>query len=206
MFGPQGSGKGTQAHLLAKRYQLPIVGVGDLLRAEQAKGTQLGNQIGACVDKGELVPDELVNNIVKEYTATEVCRDGFIVDGYPRTIGHYTALMSFSGLDDIVELVMPKELSYTRIKRRVICSGCTKSYHTELRPPMTPGACDECGGTLVHRSDDTPEAIAKRLDIYYTVTHPIIDQARADGVRVHSIDATPSPEEVFARIVEALER
>jgi adenylate kinase len=194
ILGPQGSGKGTQAKILAKHYMIPHISTGDILREAIKEGTDLGMQAKELINAGTLVPDKIVNGIVKERVAKPDCAEGYILDGYPRNIDQAKALEHFSDLNFVIELTVPDELSVRRIVHRRQCKSCGAIFGIDF-PPQVEGKCDKCGNELFQRADDTNEAVKKRLEIYHEETEPILEYYKPRDV-VYEIDGTKKIEEV----------
>jgi adenylate kinase len=194
ILGPQGSGKGTQAKILATSYGLPHISTGDMLREAIAAGTELGKQAKALINEGKLVPDEVVIGIVKERLEKPDCAEGYILDGFPRNIDQAKALDEFADIKYVIELSVPDEVSVSRIVHRRQCKDCGAIYGVDF-PPKTEGVCDKCGAELYQREDDTDEAVKKRLAIYHDETEPILEYYRPREV-VHEVDGTKSVDDV----------
>jgi adenylate kinase len=208
LMGPPGAGKGTQAKLLEQAYQIPQISTGDILRAAVKQETPRGRQAKAYMDKGELVPDQLVTDIVEERLAGEDCRQGFVLDGFPRTIAQAEALaqgLARQGklLDVVVNVEVPREELVRRLSGRWVCRECGAMYHKIFSPPAHEGVCDKCQGMLYQRSDDQEETVAARLQVYARATAPLLAYYRQRGL-LHEVQGTGSQEEVFARIVAGL--
>ncbi|HIE26963.1 TPA: adenylate kinase, partial [Candidatus Poribacteria bacterium] len=179
LLGPPGSGKGTQASLLAQKYDIPSISTGDILRQSIEAQEELGLKAKRYMDEGALVPDELVIEIVKFRITKPDCKRGFILDGFPRTVAQAEALdliLNSLGyaLSAVVNIDVKDEVVIERLSGRRICRICQRIYHTVSLPPKTTGICDNCGGTLYQRDDDKPEAIKKRLQVYVMQTAPLI--------------------------------
>lgn len=212
LFGPQGSGKGTQGEKLAERYSIPLIGSGALLREEAKKNTERGLYVREELKSGRLVPENITNEITFDRlreTDTEV---GFILDGYPRNIVQENALRAFlltlrggTKITHALVFEFPKKEAIDRLAGRRTCSGCQEIYHIVNRPPKKEGVCDKCGGQLIQRSDDTPEALQKRLSIYHADTAPLLKDYERDGVVVR-IDANRGIDDIFKSIVAVLEK
>lgn len=172
ILGPQGSGKGTQASLLSAHFKLPHLDVGNLLREEILNASAVGKKIKQTMDKGELVPDDLVISIVKTRLKNPDCKKGFLLDGFPRTRYEAEALDSFAKIDRVVLLEIDDALAVKRLSNRLQCIKCGTIYGIDF-PPKTKGLCDKCGGKLVARSDDKPEFIKRRLEIYHKEILPL---------------------------------
>ncbi|GBU10706.1 adenylate kinase [Erysipelotrichaceae bacterium] len=208
LIGPQGSGKGTQAEQLAKTYSIPHISTGDIFRQHMSEKTELGKLLESFVNEGKLVPNDVTLEIIKERLAQDDCANGFLFDGYPRNIEQAESIdvllenleMTFN---HVISLEIPRELVIERLEGRRTCASCGKIYHIRFNPPIIDGICDDDGGKLYQREDDTIEKIASRLETYYTQTEPIIDHYREKGI-VSEIDATLDISEVFAKIQEVL--
>lgn len=211
LFGPQGSGKGTQGEKLAERYHIPLIGTGALLREESKKETERGHFVLERMKSGKLVPDDITNAVLFDRLHAPDTADGFIFDGYPRNIAQKTVLQNFlftfrggTKITQVIVLELSDDEAVARLSGRRTCAGCGEIYHVENRPPAKEGVCDKCGGELVQRTDDTPEAIRKRLAIYHADTAPLLADYERDGVVVR-IDARGAIDEVQKRIVQAIE-
>ncbi len=201
LLGPPGSGKGTQAKLLAERISVPHISTGDILRA--AKETELGNRASEYMNRGELVPDSVLIAIVEDRLAKPDCRSGCILDGYPRTIPQADALNHIlSGLDMRIDLVInidvPDGRLITRLSARRVCE-CGATYQLTFNPPKVSGVCDLCGGALYQRDDDTEESVRKRLMVYKRATQPLIDYYKNLGL-LTTIDGGGSIKEISGEI------
>ena len=204
LFGPPGVGKGTQAAALEKRTGLPHISTGDILRAAMKEGSPLGERVRAVVERGDLVPDDLVGALVEERLGRPEARRGFILDGFPRTLAQAERLdriLAGRGLtiDSVVNLSVPEPEIIDRLTGRRVCASCGALYHVRYSPPSVEGVCDRCGGTLRGRSDDTREAITERLRVYHEQTAPLIARYQKAGVLL-TVDGRGRPEEIMARI------
>ncbi|GIX06204.1 MAG: adenylate kinase [Candidatus Poribacteria bacterium] len=209
IFGPPGVGKGTQAKRLAQRYGICHISTGDTLREVMRSGSPLAAKIRQFVDNGQLVPDEVVAEIIERRLIQPDCRKGFILDGFPRTLSQAHYLDSLLKkrrllLDAALFLDASDETIVRRISGRRVCPLCGRSYHVEFAPPRVPGRCDDDGEPLVQRPDDEPEAVKKRLEVYREETAPLREYFENAGVLV-SIDGSREPDQVEAEIVEQLE-
>lgn len=171
LLGAPGAGKGTQAELLVKKLQIPAISTGNMLREAIQNGTELGAQAKQYMDSGLLVPDELILGIVKERVAKPDCEKGFILDGVPRTQAQAEALDRLGvRIDHVISLEIDDQVIESRMTGRRVCKNCGASYHIVANPPKTQGVCDECGGELITRADDTAETVRKRLQVYHAST------------------------------------
>jgi adenylate kinase len=208
LVGPPGAGKGTQAEFIAAHLAVPKISTGDIFRANVAQGTPLGVQAKQYMDAGQLVPDEVTINMVRDRLAEPDAGDGFLLDGFPRTTPQAVALDKLladlgNGLDLVLELVVDDDEVIRRLSGRRTCRGCGKIWHVEFDAPSKEGACDRCGGDLFQRDDDKAETIAERLRVYARDTAPLVDYYGAQGKLV-GIDATGPVEDVTVRAIDAL--
>lgn len=208
MLGAPGAGKGTQAKKIAAKYQIPHISTGDIFRANIKNGTELGNKAKEYMEKGMLVPDELTCDLVVDRIGQEDCKNGYVLDGFPRTIPQAEALeAALKKLDDSVDYAIDVEVPDENIIRRMsgrrACLGCGSTYHIEHIPPKVEGICDVCGGKLVLRDDDAPATVENRLKVYHEQTQPLLDFYGKAGI-LKTVDGTQEMEAVFAKIVEIL--
>lgn len=208
MLGAPGAGKGTQAKMIADRYGIPHISTGDIFRANIKEGTELGMQAKGYMDKGELVPDELTCALVVDRIAQDDAKNGFVLDGFPRTIPQADALTQAlekigESMDYAIDIEVPDESIITRMGGRRACSGCGATYHIINIPPKKEGICDRCGQTLVLRDDDKPETVKNRLDVYHKQTQPLIDYYKKQNI-LHDVDGTMEMNDVFNAIVAVL--
>jgi len=208
LVGPPGAGKGTQAEFVAAHLAVPKISTGDIFRANVAGGTPLGLEAKRYMDDGQLVPDEVTINMVRERLAEPDAGDGFLLDGFPRTLPQATALDKLLAdlgvaLDVILELVVDNDEVIRRLSGRWTCRGCGKIWHESFDPPTHEGICDRCNGELYQRDDDKEETVAERLRVYARDTSPLIDFYGAQGKLV-GIDATGPVEDVTERAKDAL--
>jgi len=189
MFGPPGAGKGTIAGALTARWGLPHIATGDMLRAQVREGTDLGRRAQEYMNAGELVPDDLVLEMVSRRLREPDVQQGFILDGFPRTIAQAQALEEMPGgaVEVVVDLQVPEAELMRRLSGRRVCPECGAIYQVETMPPRTPGVCDRCGSKLVQRADDTPEAVRNRLQVYQAQTAPVLAYYRERGL-LRSVD------------------
>src|SRR5699024_8964305 len=189
MLGAPGAGKGTQAKKIAEKYQIPHISTGDIFRANIKNGTELGNKAKTYMEQGLLVPDELVCDLVVDRVKQDDCANGYVLDGFPRTIPQAESLdgaLKAMGqkVDYAVNVEVPDENIIRRMGGRRACLACGATYHVEIIPPKKEGICDVCGAELVLRDDDKPETVKKRLDVYHEQTQPLIDYYTNAGVLV----------------------
>ncbi|HDM43608.1 MAG TPA: adenylate kinase [Candidatus Woesearchaeota archaeon] len=174
-FGPPGSGKGTIASIVKKELGIPHISTGDLLREEVKKGTELGIKAKSYMDRGELVPDDLVLEVLKRRIEKPDCKNGFILDGYPRNVEQAKTLDRMFKIDYIFNFVLSEEEIIKRLSNRRVCPKCGAIYNLISMPPKTPGICDKCGAALIQRDDDKPQAIRERLEVYKKQTEPVLE-------------------------------
>lgn len=208
MLGAPGAGKGTQAKRIAEKYGVPHVSTGDIFRANIKNGTQLGMEAKKYMDQGRLVPDELTVRILLDRVAQDDCKNGYVLDGFPRTIPQAEVLdeaLTKLGdkIDYAIDVNVPDENIIRRMSGRRACLTCGATYHIEHIPPKQEGICDKCGSELVLRDDDKPETVKNRLAVYHEQTQPLIDFYEKKGV-LKTVDGTLPMEEVFAAITAIL--
>ena len=208
MLGAPGAGKGTQAKMIADKYGVPHISTGDIFRANIKNGTELGMEAKKYVDQGLLVPDELTVRILLDRVAQDDCKNGYVLDGFPRTIPQAEVLDSEltklgDHIDYAINVDVPDENIVKRMSGRRACLTCGATYHIEHVPPKKEGICDVCGSELVLRDDDKPETVKNRLNVYHEQTQPLIDFYTEKGV-LKTVDGTVPMEEVFAAITAIL--
>ena len=208
MLGAPGAGKGTQAKMIAEKYQIPHVSTGDIFRANIKNGTELGMEAKKYMDQGLLVPDELTVKILLDRVAQEDCVNGYVLDGFPRTIPQAEVLdeaLTKLGekIDYAINVDVPDENIVRSMSGRRACLKCGATYHIEHIPPKQEGICDSCGSELVLRDDDKPETVQNRLKVYHEQTQPLIDFYTARGV-LKTVDGTVDMKEVFTAITDIL--
>ncbi|MEE0956171.1 MAG: adenylate kinase [Eubacterium sp.] len=208
MLGAPGAGKGTQAKKIAEKYGIPHISTGDIFRSNIKNGTELGRKAKEYMDKGLLVPDELTCDLVVDRIAQDDAVNGYVLDGFPRTIPQAEALTEAlkkrgEAIDYAVDIEVPDANIVKRMGGRRACLTCGATYHVEFNPPKKEGICDTCGGELVLRDDDKPETVQNRLDVYHKQTQPLIDYYKAAGV-LFEVDGTKDIEEIFHTICEKL--
>lgn len=208
MLGAPGAGKGTQAKKIAEKYNIPHISTGDIFRANIKNGTELGKKAKTYMDQGLLVPDELVVDLVVDRVNQDDCENGYVLDGFPRTIPQAEALdkaLAEMGqkMDYAIDVEVPDENIINRMSGRRACLSCGATYHIVYNPSKEEGICDSCGQKLVLRDDDKPETVKKRLEVYHQQTKPLIDYYRKAGV-LAEVDGTVDMEAVFQAIVKIL--
>ena len=204
MLGAPGAGKGTQAKMIAKEYGIPHISTGDIFRANIKEGTDLGKEAKTYMDAGQLVPDELTVKILLDRVAKDDCKEGYVLDGFPRTIPQAEVLdeaLTKLGdkIDFAIDVDVPDENIVRRMGGRRACVTCGATYHIEHVPPKKEGICDTCGSELILRDDDKPETVSNRLKVYHDQTQPLIDFYTKKGV-LKSVDGTVDMMDVFAAI------
>ena len=182
LLGAPGAGKGTQAEIISEKLNIPQISTGNILRVAVKNGTECGLKAKSFMDAGALVPDEVVIGILKDRIAEADCANGYILDGFPRTVPQAEALEAMGvNIDKVIEISVDDEVIKSRLGGRRVCEGCGASYHIEFNPPKTEGKCDKCGGNVVLRKDDAPETVIDRLRTYHEATAPLIDFYKGRG-------------------------
>lgn len=202
-LGPPGAGKGTMATRLAEERGIPHISTGDIFRENINNETELGKQVKAILDSGELVPDELTIELVKDRLKQEDAKAGFILDGFPRTIPQAEALEGFATIDKVVRFVLGDEEIIKRLSGRRVHKPSGRTYHLVFNPPKAPGKDDVTGDELIQRPDDREESIKNRLEVYRRQTEPLVNFYQEKGLLV-DVDASPEPDTVFAKLVANL--
>lgn len=210
LLGPPGAGKGTQAKLLQEHFKIPKVSTGDMLRQAAKDGTPLGTQTQRFMDQGELVPDSLIIDIVNARLAADDCREGFVLDGFPRTVAQAEALEEMLekkqlSLDGAINLRVPRAELVARLSGRRTCKQCGHMVHIRFNPPGKPGVCDECGGELYQRADDREETIEARMEVYDQQSAPLRAHFREKGL-LREVDGAKDTDDVFAQILKGVRR
>ncbi len=208
MLGAPGAGKGTQAKMIADKFGIPHISTGDIFRANIKNGTELGKKAKEYMDKGQLVPDELTVEILLDRVAADDCKNGYVLDGFPRTIPQADVLdKELTKLGDKVDFAInvdvPDENIVRRMSGRRACLKCGATYHIEHIPPKKEGICDTCGSELVQRDDDKPETVQNRLKVYHEQTQPLIEYYDGKNI-LKTVDGTKDMQEVFNNIVNIL--
>lgn len=210
LMGLPGAGKGTQAEMIKAKYNIPHISTGDMFRQAIKEGTELGKKAKAYMDEGALVPDEVTNGIVEERLAKSDCDNGFLLDGFPRTIAQAEALEAITKklnkqIDYVIQVDVPAEKLIERLTGRRVCPSCGATYHVINKPPKTEGVCDNCGTQLVQRDDDKEETVQKRLEVNIEQTQPLLDFYKEKGVLV-TVDGDQPIDKVFEDIVAAISK
>lgn len=208
LLGPPGAGKGTQAARICQKYSIPHISTGDIFRRHIKEGTEFGKKAQEYMNKGELVPDDLVLEIAEARLMEEDCRNGFLLDGFPRTVYQAEQLDKFLneknlGIDKVLDIDVDKEELMTRLIGRRVCRSCGATYHVINMPPEKEGICDICGGELYQRSDDTAATVENRIEVYTAQTMPLVEYYEKLGKVAH-IDGSMGLEDVFGDIVSVL--
>ncbi len=206
LLGPPGAGKGTQAAKIIQKYRIPQISTGDILRAAVREGTELGKKAKEYMDAGKLVPDEIVIGIIKERLSQDDCKNGYILDGFPRTVNQAKALDDMlnkmgSQIDYVICIDVPEEELVKRITGRRMCKDCGAVYHIINNPPKVDGVCDKCGGELYQRDDDKEETVRNRIKVYKEQTEPLIEYYKD---KVKMINGVGDIDEIFAQIDKIL--
>ena len=208
MLGAPGAGKGTQAKMIAEKYSIPHISTGDIFRANIKNGTELGKKAKSYMDKGQLVPDELTLDLIMDRFKQDDCKNGYVLDGFPRTIPQAEALdtaLKAKGekVDFAIDVDVPDENIVKRMGGRRACVGCGATYHVVYSPTKVEGVCDKCGEELIVRDDDKPETVLNRLEVYHNQTQPLIDYYNEQGI-LKSVDGTVDMKYVFNAFVDIL--
>ena len=205
LLGAPGAGKGTQAEIISEKYNIPTISTGNIIRAALKNGTEMGLKAKSYIDAGNLVPDDVVIGIIKERLAEDDCHNGYILDGFPRTIPQAEALdnMGF-GIDAALSIEVADEEIVKRMSGRRVCEKCGASYHTEYKKPEKEGVCNLCGGALVIRKDDEPETVLNRLGVYHEQTEPLKDYYKAAG-KLLMVEGQDKVEDTTRLVLAALE-
>lgn len=205
LLGAPGAGKGTQAEIISEKYNIPTISTGNIIRAALKNGTEMGLKAKSYIDAGELVPDNVVIGIIKERLSEADCREGYILDGFPRTIPQAVALddMGFV-IDAALSIEVDDSEIVKRMSGRRVCEKCGASYHTEYKKPEVEGVCNLCGGNLVIRKDDEPETVKNRLNVYHEQTEPLKDFYKGCG-KLIIVEGQDKVEDTTRLVLEALE-
>lgn len=205
LLGAPGAGKGTQAEVICKKFNIPSISTGNILREAIKNGTEMGIKAKTYIEKGELVPDSVVIGIVKDRLSQSDCEKGFILDGFPRTIPQAEALDEMGiNIDCALSIEVADSTVIARLSGRRVCGDCGASYHIENKKPTKDGVCDACGGKLVQRKDDSPETVEERLSVYHEQTEPLRDYYKAAG-KLKTVEGQEKMEDTSALVLSALE-
>ena len=205
LLGAPGAGKGTQAEVICEELKIPAISTGNIIREAVENGTPMGAKAKTYMEKGALVPDDVVIGIIKERLVQDDCKGGFILDGFPRTVPQAEALDAMGvAIDRVVEISVPDEAIEKRLGGRRVCGSCGSSYHMEHKPPKQEGVCDKCGGELILRKDDQPETIRDRLKVYHDQTEPLKDFYQGKGI-LRVVDGQAGIENTTKQVLAALE-
>ena len=208
LLGPPGAGKGTQAAGIVEKYNIPHISTGDIFRKNIKEGTDLGKKAKEYMDQGLLVPDELTVGLVTDRLSQDDCKNGFMLDGFPRNVAQAQQLGQYLNsvdlaLERVINIEVDKDILVGRAVGRRICKSCGATYHVEFNPPKVDGTCDVCGGELYQRADDNEETVSKRIQVYLDETKPLADYYSNEGI-IANINGEQSIDKVFADIVDAL--
>lgn len=208
LLGPPGAGKGTQAELIVKKYGIPQISTGDIFRANIKNGTELGKKAKEYMDKGELVPDELVVDLVKDRLEQDDCKEGFMLDGFPRTVFQAEELDKIMeakqlNINYVLNIDVAPEKLIDRIAGRRVCKACGATYNVNTKPTAKEGVCDACGGEVYQRADDNRETVENRINVYFSQTAPLIEYYEKSGV-LATVDGDQAMDNVFSDITKVL--
>ena len=204
-LGAPGAGKGTQAEIVSKTFGIPTISTGNIIRAAIKNGTEMGEKAKAFTEQGKLVPDEVVIGIIRERLAQPDCANGFILDGFPRTIPQAEALDSMGiAIDRVIDIDVPDDAIVARMSGRHVCKNCGASYHIEYKKPEKDGVCNDCGGELVTRADDEPQTVLERLRVYHKETEPLKDYYAKTG-KLRTVQGQEKVEDTTALTLKAVE-
>ena len=205
LLGAPGAGKGTQAAVISERYHIPQISTGNIIRAALKSGTEMGLKAKSFIDEGKLVPDEVVIGIIKDRLVEDDCKDGFILDGFPRTIPQAEALDKMGiEIDKVIDIEVADDVIIDRMSGRRVCEKCGRPYHLVSLRPKVEGVCDDCAGALIQRKDDHPDTVKARLEIYHNETEPLKDYYEKQG-KLYVVEGASSVEETTKLTFEALE-
>ncbi len=205
LLGAPGAGKGTQAEIICREKNIPTISTGNILREALKNGTEMGLKAKSYMESGQLVPDEILIGIIKDRIKEPDCKNGFILDGFPRTIPQAEALDSMgAGIDAVLDIEVPDEDIVTRMSGRRVCEKCGSSYHVLYKQPKEEGKCDNCGGTLVQRKDDHPDTVKERLEVYHSQTEPLKEFYSKQG-KLLVVHGQEKVEDTTRLVLEALE-
>lgn len=208
LLGPPGAGKGTQAKLISEKYSIPHISTGDIFRKNISEKTKLGVEAKRYMDNGQLVPDQVTIDIVKDRLSKDDCKEGFLLDGFPRTVKQAEALDEFlnenhNKIDAALLIDVEEKFILERMTGRRVCPSCGASYHIRFNPPKVEGKCDACGSDLIQRKDDTEATVKERLDVYNQQTQPLVDYYKNQNTLL-KVEGTKEINQVFDEICDAL--
>ena len=205
LLGAPGAGKGTQAEIICKTHNIPTISTGNMLREALKNGTEMGQKAKSYMESGQLVPDEILIGIIKDRLQEEDCKNGFILDGFPRTIPQAEALDNMGAeIDAVLDIEVADDAIVARMSGRRVCEACGASYHLEYKKPQVEGKCDACGGTLVQRKDDHPDTVKERLEVYHTQTEPLKEYYSKQG-KLLVVHGQEDIKDTTRLVLEALE-
>lgn len=205
LLGAPGAGKGTQAEAISQKYSIPAISTGNIIREALNQGTTLGIKAKTYIDRGQLVPDEIVNKIIKARLNQEDCKDGFILDGFPRTLPQAAALEQYGiDIDKVINIEISDDTIIKRMSGRRVCLECGATYHTVYNPPVVDGVCGKCGAELVQRDDDRPETVLARLKVFHEETEPLKDYYTKSG-KLRIVQGQDDVADTTALTLKALE-
>mgnify|MGYP006285586033 CR=1 FL=1 len=210
LLGAPGAGKGTQAEKIVEKYSIPQISTGDILRKNIAEGTELGKKAESYTQSGQLVPDDIIGEIIVSRLARDDCANGYILDGFPRNLAQAEMLDELLAnklsqtLDAVVYFEVPEEELVGRITSRRVCEACGNVYNTNYNPPPEDGTCEKCGGKVIQRPDDTEETVKSRLDVFHKNTAPLVDFYKNKGI-LKTVSGTGKPDSIFENVVAAIE-
>lgn len=204
LFGPPGAGKGTQAKFIVEKFNIPQISTGDLLRAQVREGTELGRMAKEYMDKGALVPNDVVIGMMKERISEDDCSNGFILDGFPRALSQAEALSKIVELEAVVNIVVDESVLVKRITGRRMCK-CGATFHVDFNPPKNVNICDQCGAQLYQRDDDSEETVVQRLEVYRSQTEPLVEYYGGSGI-VQDFDGNRSIDRISSDILTFLSK
>ena len=205
LLGAPGAGKGTQAEVICNKLNIPAVSTGNMIREALAKGTEMGLKAKSYIDAGQLVPDEVVIGIIKDRLSKDDCSNGFILDGFPRTIPQAEALDAMGiCIDKVIDIEVPDEKIIKRMSGRRVCPSCGATYHLEYKAPAKEGVCDACNAELIQRKDDHPDTVLERLEVYHKQTEPLKDYYSAKGI-LRVVEGQEEVADTTALTLKALE-
>lgn len=206
IFGPPGAGKGTYSKMISEKYNIPHIATGDIIRDEIRRETKLGMSMKKFVESGGLVPDDVVIEILRRRISAPDCKNGFILDGFPRTTAQAEALEEITDIDLVINLTVPEDVIIRRLSSRRVCKNCGAIYNLISMPPAKPGICDKCGGELYQRDDDKPEVIRRRLKEYKTQTKPLVEYySKKSIIRDVALVKEEKVEDVIKRVYEIIQ-